>query len=220
MSYLFALIALAIATPASAELIFFSEQRSMSVASHRFEGDRIIVALRGGGEMSFDRALITKIAPDEVPLRRRCRGRDARTLFLPVRVSRRACGQDGLRSDHRERRDETRRRRAHRESGHPGRVGVSAARAFAEGRDGADAADAGERRGSTKRAIRTTPRATSKRARNTSSDSSTSSSFRWRWPPTTPARARCAVSAAFRRTPKPRRTSTKIAGTALGAIWN
>ena len=43
MKYLFALIALAIATPASAELIFFSEQRSMSVASHRFEGDRIIV---------------------------------------------------------------------------------------------------------------------------------------------------------------------------------
>lgn len=67
MKCLFALIALAIATPASAELIFFSEQRSMSVASHRFEGERIIVALRGGGEMSFDRALIAKIAPDEVP---------------------------------------------------------------------------------------------------------------------------------------------------------
>ena len=67
MKYLFALIALAIATPASAELIFFSEQRTMSVVSHRFEGERVIVALRGGGEMSFDRALVTKIAPDEVP---------------------------------------------------------------------------------------------------------------------------------------------------------
>jgi soluble lytic murein transglycosylase-like protein len=67
MKYLFSLIALAIATPASAELIFFSAQRSMSVASHRFEGDRIIVSLRGGGEMSFDRALIAAIAPDEVP---------------------------------------------------------------------------------------------------------------------------------------------------------
>ena len=66
MRYLFALLALTIATPASAELIFFSEQRSMSVASHRFEGDRVIVAFRGGGEMSFDRSLITKIAPDEV----------------------------------------------------------------------------------------------------------------------------------------------------------
>ena len=67
MKYLFAVIALAIATPASAELIFFSEQRSMSIASHRFEGDRVIVALRGGGEMSFDRALVAKITPDEVP---------------------------------------------------------------------------------------------------------------------------------------------------------
>ena len=67
MKYLFALIALAIATPASAELLFFGEQRTMSVVSHRFEGDRVIVTLRGGGEMSFDRALITKIAPDEVP---------------------------------------------------------------------------------------------------------------------------------------------------------
>ena len=67
MTYLLAVIALVIATPASAELIFFSEQRSMSVASHRFEGNRVIVSLRGGGEMSFDRALIVKIAPDEVP---------------------------------------------------------------------------------------------------------------------------------------------------------
>jgi soluble lytic murein transglycosylase-like protein len=67
MTYLFAIIVLAIATPASAELIFFSEQRSMSVASHRFEGDRVIVSLRGGGEMSFDRALIAKVAPDEMP---------------------------------------------------------------------------------------------------------------------------------------------------------
>ena len=63
----FALIALAIATPASAELIFFSESRSMSVKSHRFEGDRIIVALRGGGEMTFDRSVVLKITPDEVP---------------------------------------------------------------------------------------------------------------------------------------------------------
>ena len=66
MKYLFALVALAITTPASAELIYFGE-RPMSVAGHRFEGERVIVSLRGGGEMSFDRALITNIAPDEVP---------------------------------------------------------------------------------------------------------------------------------------------------------
>jgi transglycosylase-like protein with SLT domain len=67
MKYLFALIALAIATPASAELIFFSESRSMSVKSHRIEGDRVIVSLRSGGEMAFDRSVIVKITPDEVP---------------------------------------------------------------------------------------------------------------------------------------------------------
>jgi soluble lytic murein transglycosylase-like protein len=67
MLYIVALILVAFATPASAELIFFSETRSMSVAGHRFEGDRIIVTLRGGGEMTFDRAIVTKITPDEVP---------------------------------------------------------------------------------------------------------------------------------------------------------
>jgi soluble lytic murein transglycosylase-like protein len=66
MKCIFALFALAVATPASADLIFFTNDRTMSVASHRVEGDRLIVKLRGGGEMTFDRALITKIGPDEV----------------------------------------------------------------------------------------------------------------------------------------------------------
>ena len=65
--FLLALMFLASARQASAELIFFSVDRSMSVKSHRFEGDSIIVTLRGGGAMTFDRALITRIAPDEVP---------------------------------------------------------------------------------------------------------------------------------------------------------
>ena len=63
----FALIVLALAAPAHAELLFFEGDRSMSVSGHRFDGDRIVVSLRGGGEMTFDRALILKIAPDEVP---------------------------------------------------------------------------------------------------------------------------------------------------------
>jgi soluble lytic murein transglycosylase-like protein len=92
MKYLFALIALAIATPASAELIFFSEQRSMSVASHRVEGDRIIVALRGGGEMSFDRALISKIAPDEVPYTEEATA-ETKEAALPVAASRGLAGK-------------------------------------------------------------------------------------------------------------------------------
>jgi hypothetical protein len=64
---LFALVALAIATPASAELIFFSESRAMSIKQHRFEGDRIIITLRGGGEITFDRSVVVRIEPDEVP---------------------------------------------------------------------------------------------------------------------------------------------------------
>jgi len=85
MKYLFALIALATATPASAELIFLGQQRPMSVASHRFEGERVIVSLRGGGEMSFDRALITRIAADEVPY---TEDATAETQDVPVVASR------------------------------------------------------------------------------------------------------------------------------------
>jgi soluble lytic murein transglycosylase-like protein len=55
------------AVPASAELIFFAGGRSMSAAGHRFDGDTIVVQLRGGGEMTFNRQLVSKIAPDEVP---------------------------------------------------------------------------------------------------------------------------------------------------------
>ena len=62
-----ALIFMAAARQASAELLFFAGDRTMSVKSHRFEGDQIIVSLRGGGEMTFDRAAILRIGPDEVP---------------------------------------------------------------------------------------------------------------------------------------------------------
>jgi hypothetical protein len=67
MKYIFGLIALTVAAPASAELIFFANDRTMSVTSHRMEGDRVIVTLRGGGEMTFDRGLIASIGPDEIP---------------------------------------------------------------------------------------------------------------------------------------------------------
>src|SRR5205085_2867768 len=65
--FVLALMFLAAARQASAELIFFHGERTMSVKSHRFEGDTMIVSLRGGGEMSFDRSIIARIGPDEVP---------------------------------------------------------------------------------------------------------------------------------------------------------
>jgi soluble lytic murein transglycosylase-like protein len=64
---LLALMFLATARQASAELLFFAGSKTMSVKGHRLEGDQIVVSLRGGGEMAFDRALIVKIGPDEVP---------------------------------------------------------------------------------------------------------------------------------------------------------
>ncbi len=41
--------------------------RSVSVKSHRIDGDRIVLVLRTGGEVTCDRSLIDKILPDEVP---------------------------------------------------------------------------------------------------------------------------------------------------------
>jgi soluble lytic murein transglycosylase-like protein len=55
------------AVPASAELVYFSTGRTMSVKSHRVEGASIVLVLRSGGEMTCDASAIARIAPDEVP---------------------------------------------------------------------------------------------------------------------------------------------------------
>ena len=57
----------AAAVPAQAELAYFSSGDSLSIRSHRDEGDRLVLALRAGGEIVCDRALIVRFAPDEVP---------------------------------------------------------------------------------------------------------------------------------------------------------
>jgi soluble lytic murein transglycosylase-like protein len=54
-------------TPAHAELVFFANGRSLSVKSHRLEGEQLILTLRGGGEVTCDRSVIAHIEPDEVP---------------------------------------------------------------------------------------------------------------------------------------------------------
>ena len=55
------------AVPASAEIVFLSSGKTLSVKSHRVDGDSIILSLRGGGEVTCDKSLIDKILPDEVP---------------------------------------------------------------------------------------------------------------------------------------------------------
>ena len=52
---------------ASAEIVFFTSGRTMSIKSHRVEGDAIVLALRGGGEVVLSKAVVDRIAPDEVP---------------------------------------------------------------------------------------------------------------------------------------------------------
>jgi soluble lytic murein transglycosylase-like protein len=55
------------ARPARADLVFFSTGRTLSVKSHRMDGDSLVLTLRGGGEIVCDRAAIARIEPDEVP---------------------------------------------------------------------------------------------------------------------------------------------------------
>ena len=57
----------AVAVPASAEIVFLSSGKTMSVKGHRVEGDSIILIMRNGGEVTCDKSIIDKIGADEVP---------------------------------------------------------------------------------------------------------------------------------------------------------
>jgi soluble lytic murein transglycosylase-like protein len=59
---------LAVADIASAEIVFFTTGRTMSVKGHRETGDSIVLLLRGSGEVVCPRSLVKQIAPDEVPI--------------------------------------------------------------------------------------------------------------------------------------------------------
>jgi soluble lytic murein transglycosylase-like protein len=55
------------ALPASAELVFLISGRTLSVKTHRIDGESMVLTLRSGGEVVCDKALISKIEADEVP---------------------------------------------------------------------------------------------------------------------------------------------------------
>ena len=61
------LFLLAEASPARAELVFFSTGRVMSVKGHRVEGDTVVLLPRDGGEIILGASIIARIEPDEVP---------------------------------------------------------------------------------------------------------------------------------------------------------
>ena len=52
---------------ARAELVYFAGGRTLSVREFRYEGDQIVLALRAGGSLACDAALVEAITPDEVP---------------------------------------------------------------------------------------------------------------------------------------------------------
>jgi hypothetical protein len=61
------LVTLGLPTSARAEIVFLTSNRTLSIKSHRLEGEMIILTLRNGGEVTCDKSLIAKIVSDEVP---------------------------------------------------------------------------------------------------------------------------------------------------------
>ncbi|MBE3095929.1 MAG: lytic transglycosylase domain-containing protein [Planctomycetes bacterium] len=80
------LVAQAVAAQAAAELVFFSSGRSLSVKGHRDEGTTIVLILRGGGEVTCDASLVTRIAPDEVPYPEPTAPADTASFTAPAEV--------------------------------------------------------------------------------------------------------------------------------------
>jgi membrane-bound lytic murein transglycosylase B len=52
---------------ASAEIVFMTSGRTVSVKNHTESGETVVLTLRSGGEVTLDKNLIEKILPDEVP---------------------------------------------------------------------------------------------------------------------------------------------------------
>jgi soluble lytic murein transglycosylase-like protein len=60
-------VLLGFASSASAEIVYLTSGRTLSVKSHREDGSAVVLTLRAGGEVTCDKSLIDKIVPDEVP---------------------------------------------------------------------------------------------------------------------------------------------------------
>jgi soluble lytic murein transglycosylase-like protein len=65
---LLALVLLAgTAVPSRAELVWLTTGRTMSVKSHRVDGDKVTLVLRQGGEVTCPAELVARVDADEVP---------------------------------------------------------------------------------------------------------------------------------------------------------
>jgi hypothetical protein len=58
---------LATAGVSAAEIVVLTTGRTFNVKAHRVEGERVVLTLRGGGDITCDAAIIGRIDPDEVP---------------------------------------------------------------------------------------------------------------------------------------------------------
>lgn len=80
------LVALAgLGRPAHAELVLLTTGRTLSVKSHRLEGDKITFVLRQGGEITCPASLVVSVDPDEVPFPEPAPATDVATA-LPARA--------------------------------------------------------------------------------------------------------------------------------------
>lgn len=61
------LAAHAMAGVCGAEIVFLTSGRTLSVKSHRLDGDSMVLTLRGGGQITCEAALVERVEPDEVP---------------------------------------------------------------------------------------------------------------------------------------------------------
>jgi Transglycosylase SLT domain len=65
-----AALTLLFAGPASAEIAVLGSGQTLAIKGHRIiDGDRIVLQLRNGGEVTCDKTLVEKILPDEVPFK-------------------------------------------------------------------------------------------------------------------------------------------------------
>jgi len=55
------------ASTARADLVFLASGRTLSVRAVREDGNALVLFLRGGGEITCDRAAVVRVTPDEVP---------------------------------------------------------------------------------------------------------------------------------------------------------
>ena len=52
---------------ASAEIVYLTSGRTLSVKGHTDSGESVVLTLRAGGDVTLDKTLVEKIVPDEVP---------------------------------------------------------------------------------------------------------------------------------------------------------